>query len=89
MGHPQNSAADPARQRSPSPRRTSRPVRLPGTGMGERWVFGFSGRARAEVHTLGARLHSLLLPDRWGHFADVLRPDAVYRSATILRFSTA
>ncbi|WP_328738722.1 galactose mutarotase [Streptomyces erythrochromogenes] len=41
-------------------------------GTEERWRFGFPGRARAEVHTRGARLRSLILPDRWGHTADVV-----------------
>ncbi|MGW7434640.1 aldose epimerase family protein [Streptomyces sp. NPDC054849] len=52
--------------------RTGRPLRLADEGTGERWRFGFRGRACAEVHTRGARLHSLTLPDRWGHTADVV-----------------
>ncbi|MET9857081.1 aldose epimerase family protein [Streptomyces sp. NPDC006450] len=52
--------------------RTVRPLRLDDGGTGERWRFGFPGRARAEVHTRGARLRSLILPDRWGHAADVV-----------------
>ncbi|MFZ3468705.1 aldose epimerase family protein [Streptomyces sp. 4.24] len=52
--------------------RTARPLRLDDGGAGERWRFGFPGRARAEVHTRGARLRSLILPDRWGHTTDVV-----------------
>ncbi|WP_330300561.1 MULTISPECIES: aldose epimerase family protein [unclassified Streptomyces] len=52
--------------------RAVRPLRLDDEGPGERWRFGFPGRACAEVHTRGARLHSLILPDRWGHTADVV-----------------
>ncbi|MFI1148169.1 aldose epimerase family protein [Streptomyces sp. NPDC020817] len=52
--------------------RTARPLRLDDDGPGERWRFGFPGRACAEVHTRGARLHSLILPDRWGHTAEVV-----------------
>ncbi|WP_330261040.1 aldose epimerase family protein [Streptomyces sp. NBC_00539] len=51
---------------------TVHPLRLDDEGPGERWRFGFPGRACAEVHTRGARLHSLTLPDRWGHIADVV-----------------
>ncbi|MER5807368.1 aldose epimerase family protein [Streptomyces sp. NPDC002033] len=49
-----------------------RPLRLDDEGTGERWRFGFPGRARAEVGARGARLHSLVLPDRWGHPADLV-----------------
>ncbi|WP_406179070.1 aldose epimerase family protein [Streptomyces sp. NBC_01006] len=63
-------AAEP-RQTAASPR-TVRPLRPDDEGPGERWRFGFPGRACAEVHTRGARLHSLILPDRWGHTADVV-----------------
>lgn len=63
-------AAEP-RQIAACPR-TGRPLRMANEGTGERWRFGFPGRARAEVHTHGARLHSLILPDRWGHAADVV-----------------
>ncbi|MCB5168538.1 galactose mutarotase [Streptomyces bambusae] len=52
--------------------RADHPQRLDGEGTGERWRFGFPGRARAEVHTHGARLRSLVLPDRWGYNADVV-----------------
>ncbi|MER5631490.1 hypothetical protein [Streptomyces nitrosporeus] len=71
-GHPQEPAGGPARQRTPPRRRTGRPGRRPGTGPGERRAFGLPGQARAEVHRLGARPHSLLLPGRWGHFAETV-----------------
>ncbi|MER7727457.1 aldose epimerase family protein [Streptomyces sp. NPDC096323] len=96
MRHTQNPAADPAGPGPASHQRTSPPVCLPDTGTGERWVFGFAGQARAEVHTLGARLHSLLLPDRRGHFADVVlgardaaqvRGPAGYFGATVGRYA--
>ncbi|MEU8460502.1 aldose epimerase family protein [Streptomyces sp. NPDC029003] len=63
-------AAEP--RRTAAGPRTVRPLRLDDEGPGERWRFGFPGRACAEVHTRGARLHSLILPDRWGHTADVV-----------------
>ncbi|MFJ6793131.1 aldose epimerase family protein [Streptomyces sp. NPDC091268] len=59
-------------RRSACAPRTSRPLRTDDGETGERWRFGFPGGARAEVHTRGARLHSLILPDRWGHPADVV-----------------
>ncbi|UQX04174.1 aldose epimerase family protein [Streptomyces sp. RerS4] len=87
-------AAEPA-QTAACPR-AGRPLRLAGEGTGERWRFGFPGRARAEVNTHGARLHSLTLPDRWGHIADVVLaardPAAVegparYFGATVGRYA--
>ncbi|MET7646066.1 aldose epimerase family protein [Streptomyces sp. NPDC005426] len=96
MAHAQESAGEGTRHTTLSERRTGRPERLPGTGTGDRWVFGFPGQARAEVHTLGARLHSLLLPDRWGNFADVVlgardaeqvRGPASYFGATVGRYA--
>ncbi|MFF8268375.1 aldose epimerase family protein [Streptomyces sp. NPDC016562] len=82
-GETTHQAAEPG-QSAPGPR-ADRPLRLADEGTGERWRFGFPGRARAEVHTRGARLHSLLLPDRWGHTADVVLaardPAAVQGSA--------
>ncbi|WP_327267392.1 galactose mutarotase [Streptomyces sp. NBC_01218] len=96
MRHPPESPAAPSRTPAERPGRTGRPYRLPGTGTGDRWVFGFPGRARAEVHTLGARLHSLLVPDRWGRFADVVlaardartvRGPATYFGATVGRYA--
>lgn len=54
------------------------------------------GRACAEVHTRGARLHSLILPDRWGHTADVVlaardpaacEDSARYFGATVGRYA--
>ncbi|MFD6983947.1 aldose epimerase family protein [Streptomyces sp. NPDC059956] len=63
-------ASEP-RQTAAGPR-TARPLCLDDGGTGERWRFGFPGRAGAEVHTRGARLRSLILPDRWGHTADVV-----------------
>ncbi|MGW4161557.1 aldose epimerase family protein [Streptomyces sp. NPDC004788] len=39
---------------------------------GQRWTFGFPGGLTAEVHTRGARLHGLWVPDRHGTPADVV-----------------
>ncbi|MEU9103893.1 hypothetical protein AB0D54_05935 [Streptomyces xanthophaeus] len=91
MGHPSTPDGD---RRSGD--RASPPLRLSDTGSGDRWVFGFPGQASAEVHTLGARLHALRVPDRWGMFADVvlgardteaMRGDAGYFGATIGRYA--
>ncbi|MGW2840256.1 aldose epimerase family protein [Streptomyces sp. NPDC001493] len=96
MHHPPESPAAPPSAPDARPDPTGRPYRLPDTGTGDRWVFGFPGQARAEVHTLGARLHSLLLPDRWGRFADVVlaaseapavRGPASYFGATVGRYA--
>lgn len=73
MEHAHESAGQAARPRQTAAwPRTGRPLRTVDAGTGERWRFGFPGRARAEVHTRGARLHSLLVPDRWGDPADVV-----------------
>lgn len=55
-----------------APAGAGRPVRTADRAAGERWRFGFPGGISAEVRTLGARLHSLVVPDRWGHGADVV-----------------
>nr|WSW57224.1 galactose mutarotase [Streptomyces sp. NBC_00998] len=87
-------AAEP--RRTAAGPRTVRPLRLDDEGPGERWRFGFPGRACAEVHTRGARLHSLILPDRWGHTADVVlaardpaacEDSARYFGATVGRYA--
>lgn len=92
---PESPAAPPPVP-SERPEQTGRPHRLPDIGTGDRWVFGFPGQARAEVHTLGARLHSLLLPDRHGEFGDVVlaggspeevRGAASYFGATVGRYA--
>ncbi|MFF6794114.1 aldose epimerase family protein [Streptomyces filamentosus] len=63
------------------------PLRLPATGPGERWIFGFPGGLTAEVHTLGARLHALWAPDRHGTPADVvLAPRDPARTADAARY---
>ncbi|MCX4985468.1 aldose epimerase family protein [Streptomyces sp. NBC_00572] len=48
------------------------PVCQPGTDSGQRWTFGFPDGLTAEVHTRGARLHGLWVPDRYGTPADVV-----------------
>ncbi|MEU7071797.1 aldose epimerase family protein [Streptomyces narbonensis] len=63
------------------------PVRLPSTDSGQRWIFGFPDGLTAEVHTLGARLHGLWVPDRHGDPADVvLAPRDLARTADAARY---
>ncbi|SEB79911.1 aldose epimerase family protein [Streptomyces sp. TLI_105] len=64
------------------------PVRHPGTDdSGQRWTFGFPEGLTAEVHTRGARLHGLWVPDRHGTPADVvLAPRDPARTATAARY---
>ncbi|MFE6223106.1 aldose epimerase family protein [Streptomyces sp. NPDC057854] len=63
------------------------PVRRPDPYAGERWTFGFPGGLTAEVHTRGARLHGLLVPDRHGTPADVvLAPRDPAETATGARY---
>ncbi|MFF9342288.1 aldose epimerase family protein [Streptomyces sp. NPDC014773] len=63
------------------------PVCLPGTDSGQRWIFGFPDGLTAEVHTLGARLHGLWVPDRHGTPADVvLAPRDPARTADTARY---
>ncbi|MGW0390531.1 aldose epimerase family protein [Streptomyces sp. NPDC003042] len=55
-------------------------VRAPDPGSGtERWTLGFDEGVHAEVHTLGARLHALHVPDRDGVLADVVLAPADLR----------
>ncbi|MFF5425136.1 MULTISPECIES: aldose epimerase family protein [unclassified Streptomyces] len=63
------------------------PVCRPDPDSGHRWVFGFPGGLTAEVHTRGARLHGLWVPDRHGTPADVvLAPRDPARTATDARY---
>ncbi|MFE5910576.1 aldose epimerase family protein [Streptomyces wedmorensis] len=63
------------------------PVCRPGADSGERWTFGFPGGLTAEVHTRGARLHGLWVPDRFGTLADVvLAPRDPALTATAARY---
>ncbi|MFF7777702.1 aldose epimerase family protein [Streptomyces tanashiensis] len=65
------------------------PVCLPATATdpGQRWIFGFPDGRTAEVHTLGARLHGLWVPDRHGTPADiVLAPRDPARTADTARY---
>ncbi|MEU2578646.1 aldose epimerase family protein [Streptomyces anulatus] len=48
------------------------PVCRPDPVAGQRWTFGFAGGLTAEVHTHGARVHGLWVPDRHGRMADVV-----------------
>ncbi|MBT2376914.1 galactose mutarotase [Streptomyces sp. ISL-111] len=48
------------------------PVCRPDPAAGQRWTFGFAGGLTAEVHTHGARIHGLWVPDRHGRPADVV-----------------
>ncbi|MFF9473599.1 aldose epimerase family protein [Streptomyces roseolus] len=71
----------------PSPLTGVPPVRRPDPYAGERWTFGFPGGLTAEVHTLGARLHGLWVPDRDGTVADVvLAPRDPRHTATTARY---
>lgn len=97
MGHPQESVGGlPRPKTGEAPGPVRRPFPSADVGTGDRWVFGFPGRARAEVHTRGARLHSLVVPDRWGRPADVvlsprdagaLQGEARYFGATVGRYA--
>ncbi|MFF3607981.1 aldose epimerase family protein [Streptomyces sp. NPDC002463] len=63
------------------------PVCHPGTDSGQRWIFGFPDGLTAEVHTRGARLHGLWVPDRHGTPADVvLAPRDPAQTATAARY---
>ncbi|WP_328946585.1 galactose mutarotase [Streptomyces sp. NBC_00250] len=63
------------------------PVCRPDTYAGQRWTFGFPGGLTAEVHTRGARLHGLWVPDRYGTPADVvLAPHDPALTATAARY---
>ncbi|WP_318211700.1 MULTISPECIES: aldose epimerase family protein [unclassified Streptomyces] len=63
------------------------PVCVPGADSGQRWIFGFPGGLTAEVHTRGARLHGLWVPDRHGTPADVvLAPRDPARTADTARY---
>ena len=63
------------------------PVCHPCAGSGERWTFGFPDGLTAEVHTRGARLHGLWVPDRHGTPADiVLAPRDPALTATAARY---
>ncbi|MEU6879928.1 aldose epimerase family protein [Streptomyces sp. NPDC046712] len=63
------------------------PACHPGTDSGQRWTFGFPDGLTAEVHTRGARLHALWVPDRYGTPADVvLAPRDPARTATTARY---
>ncbi|NEC67111.1 aldose epimerase family protein [Streptomyces sp. SID9727] len=63
------------------------PVCRPDAYSGQRWTFGFPGRLVAEVHTRGARLHGLWVPDRNGDMADVvLAPADPALTATAARY---
>ncbi|MFH8626450.1 aldose epimerase family protein [Streptomyces vietnamensis] len=54
---------------------------------GESWTFGFPGGLTTEVHTRGARLHALWVPDRHGTPADVvLSPRDPALTATTARY---
>ncbi|MET9933737.1 MULTISPECIES: aldose epimerase family protein [unclassified Streptomyces] len=72
---------------SPSPFAAVPPVCRPDPYAGQRWTFGFPGGLMAEVHTRGARLHGLWVPDRAGSPADiVLAPRDPARTATTARY---
>ncbi|MFD3569169.1 aldose epimerase family protein [Streptomyces sp. NPDC058667] len=63
------------------------PICRPSTPTGERWTFGFPDGLVAEVHTRGARLHGLWVPDRHGTPADiVLAPRDPALTATGARY---
>ncbi|WP_256332886.1 aldose epimerase family protein [Streptomyces sp. 2131.1] len=63
------------------------PVCRPDAYSGQRWTFGFPGGLVAEVHTRGARLHGLWVPDRNGDMADVvLAPADPAQTATAARY---
>ena len=63
------------------------PACHPGTDSGQRWTFGFPDGLTAEVHTRGARLHALWVPDRYGTPADVvLAPRDPALTATAARY---
>ncbi|MFC9388917.1 aldose epimerase family protein [Streptomyces venezuelae] len=63
------------------------PVCRPDPHAGQRWTFGFPGGLTAEVHTRGARLHGLWVPDRNGTPADVvLAPHDPARAADTARY---
>ncbi|GGT19857.1 aldose epimerase family protein [Streptomyces purpureus] len=63
------------------------PACHPGTDSGQRWIFGFPDGLTAEVHTRGARLHALWVPDRYGTPADVvLAPRDPAQTATAARY---
>ncbi|MEI7029953.1 aldose epimerase family protein [Streptomyces pratensis] len=57
---------------SPPPFAGGPPVCRPDPAVGERWTFGFPDGLTAEVHTHGARIHGLWVPDRHGDAADVV-----------------
>ncbi|WP_224756498.1 aldose epimerase family protein [Streptomyces sp. col6] len=72
---------------SPAPVSGGPPVCRPDPYSGQRWTFGFPGGLVAEVHTRGARLHSLWAPDRHGAPADVvLSPADLAETATTARY---
>ncbi|MEU7025967.1 aldose epimerase family protein [Streptomyces sp. NPDC046275] len=63
------------------------PVCHPDAESGQRWIFGFPDGLTAEVHTRGARLHALWVPDRDGTPADVvLAPRDPAQTATAARY---
>ncbi|MEX0172820.1 aldose epimerase family protein [Streptomyces sp. LMG1-1-1.1] len=63
------------------------PVCHPGPDSGQRWIFGFPDGLTAEVHTRGARLHGLWVPDRYGTPTDiVLAPREPAQTATAARY---
>ncbi|MEU7016063.1 aldose epimerase family protein [Streptomyces sp. NPDC046385] len=63
------------------------PVCHPGAESGQRWTFGFTDGLTAEVHTRGARLHGLWVPDRHGTPADVvLAPRDPAQTGTAARY---
>ncbi|MEV4945698.1 aldose epimerase family protein [Streptomyces sp. NPDC053755] len=74
---------------TPSPPRFAGgpPVCRSGTDSGQRWTFGVPGVLVVEVHTRGARLHRLWVPDRHGDLADVvLAPRDPARTADAARY---
>ncbi|MFF4173255.1 aldose epimerase family protein [Streptomyces sp. NPDC001744] len=72
------------------------PICRPDAESGQLWTFGFPDGLVAEVHTRGARLHALWVPDRHGVPADVVLgprdparavPAARYFGATVGRYA--
>ncbi|GGR14168.1 aldose 1-epimerase [Streptomyces cinereoruber] len=74
-------------QPSPPPFAGGPPICRPDAEAGQRWTFGFPGGLTAELHTRGARLHGLWVPDRHGTPADVvLAPRDPARTSTTARY---